>query len=164
MLVRIDVAGAGGRDAVSSGANNNSYFRQHPVIFGVYLAVCVADQFRSAPATTRQAGGKKMMEQEAKPPVSDNLVRLTRPARPVDIQLALANIVATTRREWMSPLPVASSPDGAMLKRARFAQSLIRLAPGARRRATRRARIGGQEWIERLALFVELDQTPEGTS
>ncbi|MBE0623274.1 MAG: hypothetical protein IH606_00555 [Burkholderiales bacterium] len=104
------------------------------------------------------------MDQEGDAPISDNLFRLTLPVRPADIRQALADIVATTRREWMSPLPVATSPDGPMLKRERLAQQLIRRSPGARRGATRRARIGRQEWIKHLVLFVELDQTPEGTS
>jgi hypothetical protein len=90
--------------------------------------------------------------------------RLGRPARPADIEKALAAIVATTRREWMSQEPAPPAPDDTVVKRARLAHPLVRFALDAKRSTVWRARIGRQAWIRSVVQFAELERTPESSS
>ena len=105
-----------------------------------------------------------MIDQEMDSPIPERLDRLERLARPADIEQALAAIVATTRREWMSAQPSAQAPDDTTVKRARFAHPLIRFALDAKRSTAWRLRVGRQAWIQSVVQFAELDRTPEGTS
>ncbi len=102
-----------------------------------------------------------MIDQEMDLPVPKRGGRL---ARPADIEQALAAIVATTRREWMSREPASPVPDETVVKRARFAHPLIRFALDAKRSTTWRARIGRQAWIQSVVQLAESDRTSEGTS
>lgn len=59
---------------------------------------------------------------------------LSRTARTVDMERAIAAIVATTRREWMSPRPASHAAEASAAKRARLAHPLIRYSLDAKRR------------------------------
>lgn len=92
----------------------------------------------------------------------NNLERLSRTAQSADIREALAAVLATTRREWMSQLPASPAADELVVKRSRVAHPSIMYSPDAKRGAAWSARNGRQERIDRLVRFAEPDNTPEG--
>jgi hypothetical protein len=105
-----------------------------------------------------------MLDQELDAPVRGRLTRLERRAQPADFGRALAALIATTRREWASPLPDAPPAAKCSVTHLRFAHPLIRFALDARRGNSWRARIGRLAWIQSVVEPAEMDQTPEGTS
>ena len=104
-----------------------------------------------------------MIDQEMNLPAPGSLEPSDRLVRTADIGQALAAVLATTRREWMSPRPESPAPDEAAVNRVRFAHPLIRFALDAKRSNSWRARIGRQAWIQSVVQLAELDRTPEGT-
>lgn len=105
-----------------------------------------------------------MRDQESHAPVRGQLTCFERRARPADMGLALDAIIATTRRQWASPLPAVPAAAKGSVIRVRFAHPLIRFALDAKRSSSWRARIGRQAWIQSVVELAELDRTPEGTS
>lgn len=65
-----------------------------------------------------------MIDQEVDIQVADRIVRLERIVRPADDGRIIAAIIATTRREWMSPASAAPAAEEAEVNRARFAHPL----------------------------------------
>jgi hypothetical protein len=104
-----------------------------------------------------------MIDQEMDWPASERLARLDQLTRRVDMAQALAAIIATTRRDWMSPVTASSAPDGTAVSRGRLAHPLIRFALDAKRGSVWRARIGRQRWIQSVVQLAQLDRTPEGS-
>lgn len=90
--------------------------------------------------------------------------RQERPEKQTGMRLALAAMVATTRREWSSPLTADSGAGDAMIMQARSAHPLTRFSLDAKRHIAWRERIGRQEWVQSVVQFAKLNRTPERAS
>lgn len=105
-----------------------------------------------------------MIDQQMDAAVPGRLDPLSRPARPVDMEQAVAAIVAITRREWMSPRSVKADGDDATVNRPRSAHPLTRFSLDAERHIAWRARIGREAWVRNVVQFAKLKRTPQGAS
>lgn len=85
-----------------------------------------------------------MIDQETDIRVADRIDRLERMAQPADVGQVIAAIIATTRREWMSPGRGSPATDEAAVNRAGSAHPLIRFALDAKRISIWRARADRQ--------------------
>ncbi len=104
-----------------------------------------------------------MIDQDMEWPAPERLARSDQLMRRVDMAQALAAIIATPRLDWSSPGTAPAGADALVVNRGRFAHPLIRFALDSKRRATWRARIGRQRWIQSVVQLAQLDRTPEGS-
>ncbi len=101
-----------------------------------------------------------MIDQETDIRVAYRIDRLERMGRPVDVGQVIAAIIATTRREWMSPGPGSPAIDAAAVNRAGFAHPLIRFALDAKRISAWRARADRHELLQSTERLTDFDHLP----
>jgi hypothetical protein len=100
-----------------------------------------------------------MIDQQTDIRVADRIDWLKRMAQPADVRQVITAIIATTRREWMSPSRGSPATDEAAGNRAGSAHPLIRFALDAKRVSVWRARADRQGLPQSVEPFAISDRT-----